>query len=272
MNVTSSRIMLGLNAAATSSQHNIRGDLQIGGGFETYSLNADKAMSLKANLPASGSFAFDPTTGVASPIGTWADDVAYQSLQLVGGGWGDAIITNVTQVSFNGYTSSTGTIDNELVDVTTEQTPEVWGQAVCDAINIILENSGYRLRMNGTEMIFEPDPDAETPGIVDSGNIFYLSGPTSGFSTKTSTLAARPSQFAILEGDGNDFDGNPLAPITPAAMLIKTIPACTITMIDTDGMLVIPANGITLFKGVPEETQWVFTTATAGEVQITLVG
>lgn len=264
--------MFGLNASATSSQHNITGDFQIGGNIESYSLNANKAASLKANLPANGSFAFDPTTGVASPIGTWVDDVAYQSLQLVSGGWGDAIITDVTQVSFTGYTPETGVIDDITVAVTTGQTPEVWGQAVCDAINIILEGYGYRLRMDGTEMIFEPDPNAETPGIVDSGNMFYLGGPTSGFSTKISTLATRPSQFTIFDGDGNDFDGNPLAPIVPAAMLIKTIPSCTITMIDTDGMLVIPANGMILFKEVPEETQWVFTAASAGAVEITLVG
>lgn len=263
--------MFGLNASATSSQHNISGDFQVGGNIESYSLDADKAMSMKANCPAEGAFYFYPTSGITLPIGTWADDVAYQSLQLVGSGWGDAIITNVSQVSFTGYTSYTGSIDGELVAVTTGQTPEVWGQAVCDAMNIILEGSGYRLRMNGTEMIFEPDPNSETPGVVDSGNIFYLSGPTSGFSTKNSTLATRPSQFGIFDGDGNDFDGNPLSPITPAAMLIKTIPACTISM-GVTGFLTIPANGMILFKEVPQETDWLFTPATAGEIQITLIG
>lgn len=263
--------MFGLNASATSSQHNISGDFQVGGNIESYSLDADKAMSMKANCPAGGSFYFFPTSGIASPIGTWADDVAYQTLQLVGSGWGDAIITNVTQVSFTGYTSSTGTIDTNVA-VTTGQTPEIWGQSVCDAINITLAGSGYRLRMNGTEMIFEPDPNAATPGIVDSGNIFYLGGPTSGFSLKNSTQATRPSQFSIIEGDGKDFDGTTLSPITPAAMLIKTIPACTIYMDTTGGQIVIPANGMILFKEVPQETDWIFTPATAGEIQITLIG
>lgn len=272
MNITSSRIIFGLNASATSSQHNITGDFQIGGNIESYSLNADKAMSLKVNCPADGSFTFYPTSGIASPIGTWADDIAFQTLQLVGNGWGGAIITNMTQVSFTITTSTAGTIDGELVAVTTGQTPEVWGQAVCDAINIILEDSGYRLRMNGTEMIFEPDPNSTTPGVVDSGNMFILSGSTSGFANKNSTIATRPSQFGILEGDGNDFDGTPLAPITPAAMLIKTIPSCTIYMDTTGGQIVIPANGMILFKEVPLETEWIFTAATAGSIEITVVG
>jgi hypothetical protein len=271
MEIIESRFIYGLNARANTTQTNVFGSLQIGKDVESVDLNANKAASLKANLPANGSFTFTPATGVALPVGNWADDVEYQSLQLVGGGWGDAIITNVAEVSFTGYTPETGALDAIIVAVTTGQTPEVWGQAVCDVINIVLANSGYRLRMNGTEMILEPDPNAETPGVVDSNCTFYLGGPTSGFSTKISTLATRPSQFSIFDGEGNDFDGNPLAPIVPAAMLIKTTPSCTIT-IDPDGVLVVPANGIILFKGVPEGTQWIFTAAAAGGVEITLVG
>jgi len=254
--------MFGLNASATSSQHNISGDFQVGGNIESYSLDADKAMSMKANCPAGGAFMFNPTIGNASPIGTWADDVAYQTLQLVGSGWGDAIITDATQINFGDIS----------VPVTTGQTPEVWGQAVCDAVNATLTGSGYRLRMNGTEMIFEPDPNSATPGIVDVDDLFVVTGPTAGFGNKNSTLATRPSQFGILEGEGNDFDGNPLAPITPAAMLIKTAPACSIMLLDTGGLLTIPANGMLLFKELPNDTQWEFTPATAGVIQITLIG
>lgn len=271
MNLTNSRIMFALNANATSSQHNISGDFQIGGSIESYPLVATTAYSLKASCPENGIFSFNPATGVAAIDGSWANPLIYQSLQLVNPSWGDGVIEGVTSIYSTIFTDATGTIEISI-DVAEGETPEVWGETLVGTYNDYFAGTGYVMDLIGTEVIFKSDIESSNALPVMEYNDFAIGNPKVGLDGIGSTYVVPPSPFGISGGTGNDFDGNPIGTITPQAMLIKAGSAFSVELQDTTKRFDIPANGVVLLKELTEETNWVFTSSVNGSIEIVVVG
>jgi hypothetical protein len=265
--------MFALNANATSSQHNISGDFQVGVSIESYPLIATTAYSLKASCPANGIFSFNPASGIAAIEGSWPNTSIYQSLQLVNAFWDDGVIEGVTEIDFTINTQPTGTIDISI-SVSEDETPQVWGQRIVDTLNDDwFVDTGYKMRLTGTELIFESDLEHPDPLLVSINNAFDLSKPkASATQGMSSTLIAPQSPFGISGGTGYNFDGEAIGTIEPQAMLIKAATAFEVQLLDTSGYFIIPANGVVLLKELPEETQWVFTSSTIGSIEIVVVG
>lgn len=273
MDITNSRLMFGLYASATSSQHNVTGEFQIGSNLETYQLQSNAAYSLKANCPAGGAFYFSPYQGLATIAGTWVSTANYQSIQLVNGFWGDGVIAGVTAVNFSASITGLGAIDLDIA-VTEGETPEVWGQRIVNTINSgSLGITGYKMRLSGTELILETDLSDAEPDIVTIDEAFLITKPKASASQGMfSTLVTPPSPYGISGGDGNDFDGNSIGTIAPQAILIKAATPFVVALQDTGGHIDIPAGGVVLLSELPSDNDWFFTSQTLGSIEIVVVG
>ena len=264
MEITSARLTYGLNARATSSQPNISGDIQIGSNLTSLSLDVTKAYSLKAFCPDGGSFTFDPTTGAAEETTDWG---VLGELKLLLEGVGTVVGDGTIEINIGGFNWSSS------VPVSNGDTPVQWIEKVVTQLNaeFAAETSyDFRLRRDGTSLIFESNPVAETPGTITELFSFTLALVEGATGIEPAEATIIYPDYKIHGGEGKDFDGIIISPMAPKAILIESSTPFEVQIgVST---LDIPANGVILLKEVPSETAWTFTAVNEGWIEITVAG
>jgi hypothetical protein len=250
MPVSSAQVIYGLDAAGTHSRVNVTGTAQIGVPQSRVSLStANIAYSVKAIIPENEEFVIDITTNDTSATDAWVTGVAQVETATAAGtisGSGNAAVI------FTGLNGGPVTL---AVPVLSGDTAAVWAGKVREALIANAPISFYYdISGSSTTILITAKPvnvrDGVNiyPGNISSLNLSLDNGTCTGITPATTsastTSGVATSGCLITDGDGKDFEGNPLQEVSAIYGVLIQANGGIVNYVDGDDKQKSELNGL----------------------------